>query len=160
MWERQAYLKARSVAGDKAAGEATLKELFLVLGARPFTNDDRGPDASHTYAKGWRRKIAKEGTSVYNIKSGKGGQRYRVSRSGHAVGGSPSGLKDTLYDEGAQEACEARDLNAADAVSSKEAYEFFRLLEKASASSSIGRKDSSEIPKRSRPLQTTLALPV
>ncbi|MBI5236695.1 MAG: bifunctional [glutamate--ammonia ligase]-adenylyl-L-tyrosine phosphorylase/[glutamate--ammonia-ligase] adenylyltransferase [Deltaproteobacteria bacterium] len=131
VWERQAYLKARSVAGDKTVGEATLKELFSVLYARPFTNDD-GAEMLHIRRR-METEIAKEDSSRYNIKTGKGGVNdieflVQAMQMKHC---SIPGLRTPYTMKALKRLAKQGIINTDDAAFLKEAYVFFRLLEKS-----------------------------
>lgn len=71
VWERQAYLRARPVAGDIACGASVLAELAELIYLRPFTKTDAG---EMLRIRGrMEMEIAKESKGRYNLKAGKGG---------------------------------------------------------------------------------------
>lgn len=131
VWERQAYLKARSVAGDKAAGEATIKELSDILYTRPFTSDDAG-QMLHIRQR-METEIAKEGSSRYNIKTGKGGviDIEFLIQALQLKHGSCPGLRTPYTMKALKRLAKQGFINAADCAFLKEAYYFYRLLEKS-----------------------------
>ncbi|MBI5885054.1 MAG: bifunctional [glutamate--ammonia ligase]-adenylyl-L-tyrosine phosphorylase/[glutamate--ammonia-ligase] adenylyltransferase [Deltaproteobacteria bacterium] len=71
VWERQAWLKARAVAGDIAAGSAVLMELAEVVYSRPLTAGD--VDEMLRIRARMEEEIAKETNDRYNLKAGRGG---------------------------------------------------------------------------------------
>ncbi|MBI5827446.1 MAG: bifunctional [glutamate--ammonia ligase]-adenylyl-L-tyrosine phosphorylase/[glutamate--ammonia-ligase] adenylyltransferase [Deltaproteobacteria bacterium] len=71
VWERQAFTKARPVAGDLALGFEALKGLEDILYSKPLVADD--VDEMLRIRKRMELEIAKEGPDRYNIKTGRGG---------------------------------------------------------------------------------------
>lgn len=71
IWERQAWLKARAVAGDLAAGSAVLAELAEVVYSRPLAAADI--DEMQRIRARMEGEIAKETNDRYNLKAGRGG---------------------------------------------------------------------------------------
>src|SRR3989338_7078751 len=71
MWEKQAMLKARSVAGDAEFGSKILADMQRYIYATPPGKDDL--KELYRIRKRMEIEIAKEGSGKYNIKSGRGG---------------------------------------------------------------------------------------
>lgn len=71
VWERQAFTKARPVAGDLALGLEALKGLEDILYSKPLIAGD--VDEMLRIRKRMELEIAKEGPDRYNIKTGRGG---------------------------------------------------------------------------------------
>ncbi len=70
VWERQALVRARPVAGDLKFGADVLNELFEISYARPFTPED--VEEMLRIRRRMEVEIAKETPSRYNIKTGRG----------------------------------------------------------------------------------------
>jgi len=77
VWERQAWLKARPVAGDVRSGEKILTELDAVIygGNTPFNRPLADEDMRELLRirKRMETEIAKEDSTRFNIKTGAGG---------------------------------------------------------------------------------------
>jgi len=71
LWERQALLRARPVAGDIALGNAVLQALDPVR--YPADLAEGAAAEVHRLRQRMEKEIGKEGADVANIKSGKGG---------------------------------------------------------------------------------------
>ncbi|MBI2413835.1 MAG: bifunctional [glutamate--ammonia ligase]-adenylyl-L-tyrosine phosphorylase/[glutamate--ammonia-ligase] adenylyltransferase [Deltaproteobacteria bacterium] len=70
VWERQALVRARPVAGDLKFGSEVLNELFEIACAKPLSPED--VDEMLRIRKRMEVEIAKETPSRYNIKTGRG----------------------------------------------------------------------------------------
>lgn len=70
VWERQALVRARPVAGDLKFGSEVLNELFEIAYAKPLSPED--VDEMLRIRKRMEVEIAKETPSRYNIKTGRG----------------------------------------------------------------------------------------
>ncbi|MBI5232957.1 MAG: hypothetical protein HY880_01235 [Deltaproteobacteria bacterium] len=71
VWERQAFIKARAVAGDMVFAEGLLAELSDIIYSRPPEKEDVAELVR--IRKRMEHEIAKETETRYNIKTGKGG---------------------------------------------------------------------------------------
>ncbi|MBI5492345.1 MAG: bifunctional [glutamate--ammonia ligase]-adenylyl-L-tyrosine phosphorylase/[glutamate--ammonia-ligase] adenylyltransferase [Deltaproteobacteria bacterium] len=71
VWERQALIRARAVAGDVRFGKETVRELEEIIYSKPLTEEEI--DEMLRVRKRMEVEIAKEGPDRYNIKTGKGG---------------------------------------------------------------------------------------
>ena len=71
MWEKQAMLKARSVAGDAEFGSKILADMQRYIYATPPSKDDL--KELYRIRKRMEIEIAKEDSGKYNIKFGRGG---------------------------------------------------------------------------------------
>ncbi len=71
VWERQAWLKARPVAGDFRSGGEILKALDAVIFDRPLTDED--VRELLRIRKRIETEVAKEDSTRFNIKTGMGG---------------------------------------------------------------------------------------
>ncbi|MBI5453241.1 MAG: bifunctional [glutamate--ammonia ligase]-adenylyl-L-tyrosine phosphorylase/[glutamate--ammonia-ligase] adenylyltransferase, partial [Deltaproteobacteria bacterium] len=70
VWERQALVRARPVAGDLKFGADVLNELFDISYGKPFTPEE--VDEMLRIRRRMEVEIAKETPSRYNIKTGRG----------------------------------------------------------------------------------------
>lgn len=129
IWERQAYLKARVVAGDIAAGNKLLKELNELLLAKPLVAAD--VDEMQRIRKRMEDELAKETDLRYNIKTGRGGivdiefmvQALQLKNAANSAVLTPSTTKAILR------ISKAGIIDSADAAFLIEAYHFLRLIE-------------------------------
>lgn len=71
LWERQALIKARPVAGDPALGRAFLDAVHAFAYSKPLTTDEIA-EIHHTRSRK-EDKAAAETSRIHNIKSGYGG---------------------------------------------------------------------------------------
>ncbi len=130
VWERQAFTKARAVAGDLALGLEALKGLDDILYSKPLTADD--VDEMLRIRKRMELEIAKEGPDRYNIKTGRGGLvdiEFLAQALQLKYGGEKRGLR-TLYTLKALLRLFKEGLLPEDEyLFLKEAYLFYRLLE-------------------------------
>lgn len=130
VWERQALIKARSVAGDMGLGKKVLNKLAESIYSKALQQDDvREMLRIRGRMEG---EIAKEDSSRYNIKTGKGGlvdieflaqalqMRYGLDKNGLRT-------QDTL--KALKRLNKAALLPEDDYKTLKDAYLFYRLLE-------------------------------
>lgn len=130
VWERQAFIKARAVAGDTAFGGAVLEELRCIQYSRPLTKEDASEMLR--IRKRMEVEIAKEDASRYNIKTGKGGI-VDIEFSAQALqlqhGGTDKQLQ-TPYALKALSRLKKKGIIPPDEADFlKKAYRFFRVLE-------------------------------
>ena len=71
LWERQALIKARSVAGDVEFGEQVARSIASVV-YNPGIDDEGRKEMIHLRER-MEKELAKEGPERYNVKSGRGG---------------------------------------------------------------------------------------
>lgn len=130
VWERQSLIKARAVAGDIGLGEEVLNGLRETIYSRAFQEDDIREMLR--IRRRMEDEIAKEDSSRYNIKTGKGGlvdieflaqamqMRYGLDKNGLRTQDTLKALKRLNI---------AALLSDGDYKTLKEAYLFYRLLE-------------------------------
>lgn len=130
VWERQAFTKARAVAGDLALGLEALKGLEDILYSKPLTAGDI--DEMLRIRNRMELEIAKEGPDRYNIKTGRGGLvdiEFLTQALQLRYGGKRPGLR-TLYTLKALWRLFKEGLLPEDEhLFLKEAHFFYRLLE-------------------------------
>lgn len=130
VWERQAFTKARPVAGDLALGFDALKTLDDILYSKPLTPGNA--DEMLRIRKRMELEIAKEGPDRYNVKTGRGGLvdiEFLAQALQLKYGGEKRGLR-TLYTLKALLRLFKEGLLPEDEyLFLKEAYLFYRLLE-------------------------------
>ncbi|MBI5901969.1 MAG: bifunctional [glutamate--ammonia ligase]-adenylyl-L-tyrosine phosphorylase/[glutamate--ammonia-ligase] adenylyltransferase [Deltaproteobacteria bacterium] len=130
VWERQAFIKARPVAGDLALGFEALKGLEDILYSKPLIAGD--VDEMLRIRKRMELEIAKEGPDRYNIKTGRGGLvdiEFLAQALQLKYGGGKKGLR-TLYTLKALLRLFKEGLLPKDEyLFLKEAHLFYRLLE-------------------------------
>ncbi len=129
VWERQAFIKARAVAGDFIFAEDVLKELGEIIYSKSLSEYDI-KELLRIRSR-MEVEIAKEDSSRYNIKTGKGGmidieflvQALQLKHGEIKKLRTPYTLKALrrLYEEGI--------ISAEDRSFLKKAHEFLRLLE-------------------------------
>ncbi|MBI5971110.1 MAG: bifunctional [glutamate--ammonia ligase]-adenylyl-L-tyrosine phosphorylase/[glutamate--ammonia-ligase] adenylyltransferase [Deltaproteobacteria bacterium] len=129
VWERQAWLKAKPVAGDIRAGEEILSELDAVI----FNHSPTDEDVRELLRirKRMETEIAKEDATRFNIKTGAGGmvdvefliQALQLENFEDKTLRTPSTLKaiKRLIKKGI--------VSKEDGTFLKEAYGFYRLIE-------------------------------
>jgi glutamate-ammonia-ligase adenylyltransferase len=133
LWERQALIKARTVAGDRTLGDAIERiTLGHVYGPQPAGAAQRMAQEIGRLRARMEHELARESAHSFNIKSGRGGlldveflAQYLQLREGPRspslrVRSTPEAL-DAMKDEGVLPAGEVRELS--------ESYAFLRKLE-------------------------------
>jgi len=133
LWERQALIKARTVAGDRTLGE-TIERITLghVYGPQPAGAAQRMAEEIGRLRARLERELAHESAHRFNIKSGRGGLldveflvQYLQLREGPRAPSlrvrATHDALEALRDEGVLPAGEARELS--------ESYAFLRKLE-------------------------------
>ncbi|MBI5887882.1 MAG: bifunctional [glutamate--ammonia ligase]-adenylyl-L-tyrosine phosphorylase/[glutamate--ammonia-ligase] adenylyltransferase [Deltaproteobacteria bacterium] len=129
IWERQALIKARSVAGDAAFGEEVLKELGEALYARPLRKDD--VREMLRIRSRMETEIAKEDRTRYNVKTGRGAavDIEFLTQALQLLHGRRAGLR-TQYTSKALARLRGEGIiSPGDYAVLKDAYVFYRLLE-------------------------------
>jgi glutamate-ammonia-ligase adenylyltransferase len=71
LWERQALIKARSVAGDAEFGKQVAGDIASVV-YNPGIDDEGRKEMIHLRER-MEKELAKEGPDRYNVKTGRGG---------------------------------------------------------------------------------------
>ncbi len=130
LWERQAFIKARPVAGDVALGTGILKELSDIIYSKGLSPEDALE--MMRIRKRMELEIAKEDSSRYNIKTGKGAIvdiEFMIQALQLKYGNINPSLK-TPYTLKALKRLTALGILGHEAADSlRSAYSFFRLLE-------------------------------
>ena len=130
VWERQAWLKARPVAGNITAGSAALAELAEVIYSRPLSAPDI--DEMLRIRQRMEREIAKETKGRYNLKTGFGGLvdiEFLTQALQLFAGAHDSSLRVAQTRKALRRLYAAGMLEHEDYLFLKEAYSFYRLLE-------------------------------
>ncbi|MBI5588578.1 MAG: bifunctional [glutamate--ammonia ligase]-adenylyl-L-tyrosine phosphorylase/[glutamate--ammonia-ligase] adenylyltransferase [Deltaproteobacteria bacterium] len=130
VWERQAFTKARAVAGDTAFGRDVLNELSDIVYSKPLTPDD--VDEMLRVRKRMEDEIAKESAARYNIKTGKGGVvdiEFLVQSLQLSYGSAKRPLRTPYTLKALHRLLREGIIMDADYAFLKEAYSFYRLLE-------------------------------
>jgi glutamate-ammonia-ligase adenylyltransferase len=71
MWERQAYLRARAVAGHPALGQRLVEHLGAAVWARPFTDED-AREVRRMKVRIERERMGRDGDPEFHLKLGRG----------------------------------------------------------------------------------------
>lgn len=130
IWERQAWLKARPVAGNISAGSAVLAELAEVIYSRPLSPPDI--DEMLRIRQRMEREIAKETKDRYNLKTGSGGLvdiEFMTQALQLFAGVHDKSLRIAQTRKALKRLFAAGMLEGADYLFLKEAYSFYRQLE-------------------------------
>jgi len=129
-WERQALLKARFVAGDRALGEAFM-EMVTPFVYRRYVTVDFLEDIRANKRR-IEQKCAMEGQTLTNVKTGYGGIRdieFLVQLLQLQFGGARPGLRTPNTLAAIQRLRHARFLTDSEARELAEDYQFLRTLE-------------------------------
>ncbi len=129
LWERQALIRARAVAGDTAFAGEVLDELEEIVYSKPLTKEDI--DEMLRVRKRMEVEIAKEDSNRYNIKTGRGGIvdiEFLVQAIQLKYGGI-KGLRTPQTQKALLRASKEGIIPKEDYAFLKEAYGLFRLLE-------------------------------
>ncbi len=130
LWERQAFIKARPVAGDIGLGAGILKELSDAIYSKGLSAEDAVE--MMRIRKRMELEIAKEDSTRYNIKTGRGAIvdiEFMIQALQLKYGGKNHALK-TPYTLKALKRLVALGILGHEAADSlRSAYSFLRLLE-------------------------------
>lgn len=130
IWERQAFTRARAVAGDPAFGTSVLNELSDIVYGRPLTAED--VDEMLRIRKRMEVEIAKEDSARYNIKTGRGGVvdiEFLIQALQLFHGGAKRPLRTPYTARALQRLFKDGIIDGPDYAFLKDTYQFYRLLE-------------------------------
>ncbi|OGP24780.1 MAG: hypothetical protein A2X99_00310 [Deltaproteobacteria bacterium GWB2_55_19] len=130
VWERQAIVRARAVAGDLEFGADVLNGLFEIAYAKPLTPED--VDEMYRIRKRMEVEIAKETPSRYNIKTGRGALvdiEFLAQSLQLRWGLEKKSLRTPYTVKALLRLKKERLLSEKDCSFLKEAYSFYRLLD-------------------------------
>ncbi len=130
VWERQAALKARVVAGRRAFGEEVLEELSGIIHSRPLAAEE--VEELLRIRKRMEDEIAREGPQRIDIKTGKGGLvdiEFLVQALQLRFGGSRPALRTPHTLTALNRLLELGIISEDDHAFLVETYRFYRLLE-------------------------------
>ena len=130
IWEKQAMLKARFIAGNPEFGSRILHEIQEHIYAKPPVNDDL--KELYRIRQRMEIEIAKEGGGRYNIKVGKGGLvdiEFAVQILQLKFGKETPSIRESNTINAIEVLKRAGIISEADYTALKEAYKFYRFLE-------------------------------
>ncbi len=130
VWERQAMIKARPIAGDIGFGAGVLGELDEILYSKPLTRVDISEMLR--IRERMEVEIAKESGTRYNVKAGRGGLvdiEFLVQALQLRYGREADDLRNPSTLEALGRLKEAAIIKDADYRTLKDAYAFLKLLE-------------------------------
>ncbi|MBI3753230.1 MAG: hypothetical protein HY266_04185 [Deltaproteobacteria bacterium] len=130
MWEKQAMLKARFVAGDAEFASRMLDELQECIYAAPPTDEDL--KELYRIRKRMEIEIAGEDRGRYNMKHGRGGLvdvEFTVQILQLKFGRAMPYIRKSNTLEAIEKLKESHAISESDYLILKDAYRFYRLLE-------------------------------
>ena len=130
MWEKQAMLKARSVAGDAEFGSKILADMQRYIYATPPGKDDL--KELYRIRKRMEIEIAKEDSGKYNIKFGRGGLvdvEFTVQILQLKFGNKKPSIRKQNTTDAIEQLKDANIITEPDYAILRNAYEFYRQIE-------------------------------
>jgi len=130
VWERQAFTRARAVAGDPAFGAEVLAELSDIVYGRALTADEI--EEMLRIRTRMELEIAKEDSTRYNVKTGRGGVvdiEFLIQALQLFHGGRTRALRTPYTQKALRRSLKAGLIEEADCAFLTEAYSFYRRIE-------------------------------